>query len=303
MLAYHTHRITPVLVPPTVEQGFKVTPRQFHEIACREPLGAYLVSSACIPIGQPLGESDLQLYSRRRRTCWKRFCEALQLERVDLVGNDGGGEIVRNFAARYRRESTAPRLPTATCMTIGRPRPFIKRAMQGRAASSPTSASGCSATCDSRVRGSLLHTSTLSDCRARPCAHIWSRCSRAMTPCATWNDGWFDGTTVLRRSRSSRCSGSFRHRRSWSGALRTLASRRGGHIGCAIPFRAAGAWSNCKARNCSSSQRSFGDGGKSCAVNARCSQRVCRVTRRRRGILRQSRQGGFNRPLELWIVA
>lgn len=67
MLAYHAHRITPVLVPATAEQGFKVTPQQFHEIVCRERLGAYLVSNPCNPTGQLLDEADLHLYLQTAR--------------------------------------------------------------------------------------------------------------------------------------------------------------------------------------------------------------------------------------------
>lgn len=67
MLAYHAHRFTPVLVPTNAEQGFKVTPAQFHEIVARERLGAYLVSNPCNPTGQLLDETDLRGYLQTAR--------------------------------------------------------------------------------------------------------------------------------------------------------------------------------------------------------------------------------------------
>lgn len=67
MLAYHAHRITPVLVPTSAEDGFKVSPQRFKQLVEEHRLGAYLVSNPCNPTGQLLEETELENYLQTAR--------------------------------------------------------------------------------------------------------------------------------------------------------------------------------------------------------------------------------------------
>ncbi|MGH7708223.1 MAG: pyridoxal phosphate-dependent aminotransferase [Vulcanimicrobiaceae bacterium] len=62
MLGYHAHRITPVLVPTTDKDGFKVSVERFAQVVFEHRLGAYLVSNPCNPTGQLLEEAELGDY-------------------------------------------------------------------------------------------------------------------------------------------------------------------------------------------------------------------------------------------------
>lgn len=62
MLAYHAHRITPVLVPTSSQDEFRVSAHRFESVARAHRLGAYLVSNPCNPTGQLLEETELARY-------------------------------------------------------------------------------------------------------------------------------------------------------------------------------------------------------------------------------------------------
>ncbi len=68
MLAYHTGRITPVLVPTSESHDFKVTPEQLAGDIARHNLDAWLVSNPCNPTGQLIAGQELAEYVNIART-------------------------------------------------------------------------------------------------------------------------------------------------------------------------------------------------------------------------------------------
>lgn len=71
MLDYHRHRFTPVLLPVTEEEGFRLSPQAFETAVRRQGLGAYVVSNPCNPTGEVLRDRELEQYVdvARRTSC------------------------------------------------------------------------------------------------------------------------------------------------------------------------------------------------------------------------------------------
>ncbi len=68
MIAYHAHRVRPVLVATSAEDGFQVSASRFESVVRAHHLGAYLVSNPCNPTGQVLEETELERYLEVART-------------------------------------------------------------------------------------------------------------------------------------------------------------------------------------------------------------------------------------------
>jgi hypothetical protein len=62
MLAYHAHRLSPVHLPTTADDAFKVSASRFAEAVRAERLGAFLLSNPCNPTGQVLQGEELREY-------------------------------------------------------------------------------------------------------------------------------------------------------------------------------------------------------------------------------------------------
>ena len=68
MLTYHAHRLTPVHVPTTADEQFKVSPRRFASLVPERRLGAYLFSNPCNPTGALLEGQELERYVHTARS-------------------------------------------------------------------------------------------------------------------------------------------------------------------------------------------------------------------------------------------
>ncbi len=62
MIAYHQHRLTPVVLPAKEEDGFAIPPADFEAVMARENLTAFLISNPCNPTGKVLRGDDLCRY-------------------------------------------------------------------------------------------------------------------------------------------------------------------------------------------------------------------------------------------------
>jgi aspartate/methionine/tyrosine aminotransferase len=68
MLASQAHRLTPLHVPTSVDQGFRLPPAQFASAVKDLRLDAYLLSNPCNPTGQLIEGADLAAYVDTART-------------------------------------------------------------------------------------------------------------------------------------------------------------------------------------------------------------------------------------------
>ena len=71
MLDAHRHRVEPVHLPTSAEEGFVISPERFERTVAAENLGAFVFSNPCNPTGQVVQGQDLAGYveTSRRHGC------------------------------------------------------------------------------------------------------------------------------------------------------------------------------------------------------------------------------------------
>ena len=71
MLDAHRHRVEPVHLPTSAEEGFVISPERFERTVAAENLGAFIFSNPCNPTGQVVQGQDLAGYveTSRRHGC------------------------------------------------------------------------------------------------------------------------------------------------------------------------------------------------------------------------------------------
>jgi len=62
MIAYHQHRLEPVVLQAKEEHGFMIPPGDYEEAVVREKLDAFLLSNPCNPTGMVIRGDDLRRY-------------------------------------------------------------------------------------------------------------------------------------------------------------------------------------------------------------------------------------------------
>ena len=67
MIAYHQHRMTPVMIEALEEDGFMVTPNQLERFVEDNDLNAFLISNPCNPTGRVVRGDELESYIKLGR--------------------------------------------------------------------------------------------------------------------------------------------------------------------------------------------------------------------------------------------
>lgn len=62
MLAYHQHRLTPIVIPALEKDGFKIPPAKLEEEIVNRGIEAFVVSNPCNPTGRVIQGEELKQY-------------------------------------------------------------------------------------------------------------------------------------------------------------------------------------------------------------------------------------------------
>lgn len=99
MLAAQSHRVTPIHVPTTAADEFKVSPERLATLVHEQQLGGYLISNSCNPTGQLVEGEELRAYVQLAR---ETGCELLLDEFYShIYERDGSPAASPVSAAKY----------------------------------------------------------------------------------------------------------------------------------------------------------------------------------------------------------